>query len=275
VGIRLIVEVLDTPLTLTHRERCLLVALAEDASDDTALTWSSVQDPKILRRADLSRTQLYQVVKDLTAKGALTKVTSGQKYSTAKYRINPQGSAQRDTESNAQSPTPRDADRSQCPAPRDPIGRFSVPPNRTLNESQSPAPQDTDESQSPAGRDVSVPLDGTPTPLLLKTHTPAPPPQPDLFDAFWTAYPRKVGKAYARTAWTKALKRGADPAAVVAAVPRHAAYWHQTQTQAQYIPYPSTWLNGDRYEDDLQTPQQPADTTRQPQHERWADQGVF
>src|SRR3546814_574158 len=37
-----------------------------------------------------------------------------------------------------------------------------------------------------------------------------------LFDAFWTAYPRRAGKPAAIKAWKAALKRGADPATLVA-----------------------------------------------------------
>ncbi|MEY9837408.1 hypothetical protein [Streptacidiphilus sp. EB103A] len=281
MGIRLFVAVLDNaPTTLSHRERLLLGVLAEDANDDTAITWSSVQDPKIRRRADLSRTQLYEVLKTLTAKGMIKKLTAGQRHSTAKYVI--QCPAGRDATETAQSPGARDTYDFQSPAERDAKGRFSVPESGTLTDSQSPAPQDTDDSQCPAGRDVSVPLDGTPTPLLPNTSiSPAPPAAPaptdgDLFADFWTAYPKKVGKGNARKAWTAALKRGAEPAAIVAAAESHASAWQSAGTDKQWIPYPSTWLNGERYDDaDLPSSFQPP-KTNQPQ--RWsdpADQGVF
>ena len=88
MGIRLIVEVLTSaPEALTHREKLLLVVLAEDANDDTRVTWSSVERPEVLRGAKLSRAQLYAVLKSLTAKGALEKLAAGQKNGAAKYKI--------------------------------------------------------------------------------------------------------------------------------------------------------------------------------------------
>lgn len=167
MGIRLIVEVLDhAPSTLSHRERLLAVALAEDANDDTRLTWGSVQSPAVRRRAHLSRTQLYEVLKALIAAGVLKKVGAGQKNATAKYEFLPLGlgPAERDTDETSQCPATQDADARQGPAGRDAKGRFSVPQDGTQSDSQSPAPRDSEKSQSPAGRDVSVPLDGTPTP---------------------------------------------------------------------------------------------------------------
>jgi hypothetical protein len=88
VGIRLIVDVLNgAPEALTHREKLLLVVLAEDANDDTRVTWNSVERPEVLRGAKVSRSQLYAVLKTLVAKGALTKLAAGQKNASAKYKI--------------------------------------------------------------------------------------------------------------------------------------------------------------------------------------------
>lgn len=157
MGIRLIVEVLDyAPSTLSHRERLLAVVLAEDANDDTRLTWGSVQAPAVRRRSGLSRTQLYEVMKGLAAAGVIKKVAAGQKNATAKYEFLPL---------DVQCPAERDAEKTaQSPAGRDSKGRFRVPADGTLTDSQCPAERDANDSQSPAGRDVSVPLGGTPTP---------------------------------------------------------------------------------------------------------------
>ena len=164
MGIRLIVEVLDyAPTTLTHRERLLAVVLAEDANDDTRQTWNSVARTEVLRRARLSRTQLYDVLKALAAAGVIKKVTAGQKNATAKYEflpLDPQSPVQRDTDTPSQHPAPQDTEQPQRPAHRDPDGKFSVPESGTLTD-----------SQCPAGRDFSVPLDGTPTPQPLTTPT--------------------------------------------------------------------------------------------------------
>lgn len=167
MGIRLIVEVLSSaPQTLTHREKLLLVALAEDANDDTRRTWNSIEDPKFLRYAKLSRSQLYAVIKSLAAKGALTKVSAGQKNGVAKYTIQtftaPQCPGIPDTEAPPQSPGIRDTDPSQCPGSPD-----------TESDGQCQENADTEPSQCPGFRDVSVPESGTPTPPYPSSTTPS------------------------------------------------------------------------------------------------------
>ncbi len=66
----------------------------------------------------------------------------------------------------------------------------------------------------------------------------------DLFDEFWCAYPRKVGKVAARKAWTSATKR-VNPDKIVAAVRDY-----PFRDDLQYVPHPASWLNGGRWEDD-------------------------
>lgn len=69
------------------------------------------------------------------------------------------------------------------------------------------------------------------------------------FDAFWSAYPRKIAKGHARKAFDKACKI-ADPIAILTAVQKFA---DATQgTDKQFIPHPTTWLNGERWEDDIE-----------------------
>ena len=69
------------------------------------------------------------------------------------------------------------------------------------------------------------------------------------FDAFWSVYPRKIAKGHARKAFDKACKI-ADPIAILTAVKKFA---DATQgTDKQFIPHPTTWLNGERWEDDIE-----------------------
>ena len=72
------------------------------------------------------------------------------------------------------------------------------------------------------------------------------------FDAFWALYPRRVAKADARRAWAK--MKPSQQEAAAAALPEHVKYWGAVGTELQYIPYPASWLNGERYEDELQMP---------------------
>lgn len=68
------------------------------------------------------------------------------------------------------------------------------------------------------------------------------------FEEFWQAYPRKVGKGKAREAYGRAL-RSTDAATIAEQARRYA---HSVRAKdPQYIPYPTTWLNQERWADDL------------------------
>jgi hypothetical protein len=163
----LIVEVLTSaPEALTHREKLLLVVLAEDANDTTRITWNSVERPEVLRGAKLSRAQLYAVLKSLAAKGVLEKLSSGQKNGTAKYKIPAFEESQcqgiPDTDGPSQSPSSPDTETSQCPGTPD-----------TDENAQCPENADTDPSQCQEIPDLSVRESLTPTPLNPSSTTPS------------------------------------------------------------------------------------------------------
>ena len=70
---------------------------------------------------------------------------------------------------------------------------------------------------------------------------------PDDFEAFWSAYPSKVGKKVALKAWKAARKDGMpDLDTVVAAVERQSG---RRRWSEGIIPNPSTWLNQGRWDD--------------------------
>lgn len=68
----------------------------------------------------------------------------------------------------------------------------------------------------------------------------------ELFDRFWSTYPRRAGKQAARKAWDKAIAT-TDPEVIIAAAAAHADDPNRVQ---QYTAHPSTWLNQGRWEDD-------------------------
>jgi hypothetical protein len=72
----------------------------------------------------------------------------------------------------------------------------------------------------------------------------------DAFDEFWEAYPKRVSKGQARQAFAKACKI-ASAAEIIAGALRFADHLKSEGTQMKYIPYPATWLNGERWEDEL------------------------
>jgi uncharacterized protein YdaU (DUF1376 family) len=78
-----------------------------------------------------------------------------------------------------------------------------------------------------------------------------PPEGEDLFPKFWALYPRKQDKAKAQKAWTK-LKVTDDLFSLIAkglAAQVVSADW--VKEGGKYIPMPTTWLNGKRWEDEI------------------------
>lgn len=74
-----------------------------------------------------------------------------------------------------------------------------------------------------------------------------------LFELFWKAYPRKTNKAFARKAFFK-LKPDNDMLAKMTRAIEMQKRTVWTDKDPQYIPHPSTWLNGERWEDEVTSP---------------------
>ena len=70
-----------------------------------------------------------------------------------------------------------------------------------------------------------------------------------MFDEFWSLYPRKIAKATARKAWAKLSPEQQLMAAK--AIDTHCQYWSAKETELEFIPHPATWLNNERWEDEL------------------------
>ena len=70
------------------------------------------------------------------------------------------------------------------------------------------------------------------------------------FDRFWVAYPRHQGKEAARKTWEKLNPDAALLAEMLAALERQRASDQWRRDGGQFIPYPATWLNGRRWEDE-------------------------
>ena len=75
-----------------------------------------------------------------------------------------------------------------------------------------------------------------------------PTPPPDRFEEFWSHYPKKRDKGHAVKAWKSALKK-ADAQTIIDGLLAQLPVLRRTD--AKYIPYGATWLNGQRWEDDL------------------------
>lgn len=73
------------------------------------------------------------------------------------------------------------------------------------------------------------------------------------FEQFWTIYPKKVGKKAAETAYGAMMSRPKPPTLeqLIASVEAHKGLWSWKKEGGQYIPMPKTYLNQDRWKDDL------------------------
>jgi hypothetical protein len=71
------------------------------------------------------------------------------------------------------------------------------------------------------------------------------------FNGFWKLYPRKVGKGKARQAFEKALEK-TDIDTILAGV--EAYVYHEGYNDMEFIAHPTSWLNGERWDDEYDTP---------------------
>jgi predicted phage replisome organizer len=70
------------------------------------------------------------------------------------------------------------------------------------------------------------------------------------FDEFWSAYPKKKAKEAARKAWVKLKPDETLGKEIIQAVIESAKTKDWLKENGKYIPYPATYLNGKRWEDE-------------------------
>lgn len=126
-----------------------------------------------------------------------------------------------------------------------PQGHTSIPPGRGEcggNAGTGRPPEKEKEKEKE--RSKPSPASGKP---MRGTSGPA-----DGFEDFWAVWPKRVDKQSAIAAWRKLKPDAALAGQIVAAVQRHAGSEAWLRDGGQFIPYPSTWLNGRRWEDEVE-----------------------
>ena len=73
---------------------------------------------------------------------------------------------------------------------------------------------------------------------------------PDKFEVFWKEYPKKKGIGAARKAFEKAIKK-ATLETLIEAVRKQKQGDQWKKDKGKFIPYPATWLNQERWEDEV------------------------
>jgi hypothetical protein len=73
----------------------------------------------------------------------------------------------------------------------------------------------------------------------------------EAFTSWWEAYPRKENKKDAVAAWNRLTPTSELAEKVLRALAAQKEQWRAEARERRYIPYPATWLNKRRWEDDL------------------------
>ena len=73
----------------------------------------------------------------------------------------------------------------------------------------------------------------------------------DLFDLFWLNYPKKVGKGAALKAWKKIKKPTEVIEKIKNILPDQIESEQWKKDHGQYIPNPATYINQERWNDEI------------------------
>lgn len=88
------------------------------------------------------------------------------------------------------------------------------------------------------------------------------------FEAFWSAWPRKVAKAEARKAWAQTSRVRPDLQTILTAILAASATEQWMRGNGQFIPHAASWLRGERWEDEHEV-RLAGVVNEKPWHETW------
>ncbi|MGW5273598.1 hypothetical protein ACWEQP_13620 [Streptomyces sp. NPDC004044] len=176
MGVRLIVEILDhwPDAGLTAGERDDLIVLAENANENTRLTWGPVHAPYILKRANKSAASWKNAIGKLLKKKVLTQHTPGRIGQVAVYHL------------TCLCPEPpHDGYQGFCTRPERGTSQMAHPEEAKEEGHLSDDPQghSTDDPEAVEGHlsdDERVTGDVTPTPLVPSFNSPSNTPSSSL-----------------------------------------------------------------------------------------------
>jgi len=209
----LVSNLIQTKKVGSLTKKAILMYMADKASDDGSGIWVS----KSNMAADLEMTDraVRIHIKDMIAMGIVSE--SGQRQCRSGYTI--------DYSINLNI-------------------IHALQPTRSTPERDSPL---NDIQPHPCMTFTPTPERGSGKPSI------EPPLEPSLlnnnyFDEFYSEYPRKVGKGAARKAWAKAIKKD-DVHKIISSASLYAK--SIVGTDQTFVPHPATWLNQERWEDEL------------------------
>ena len=74
-----------------------------------------------------------------------------------------------------------------------------------------------------------------------------------MFDNFYAKYPKKVARKDAQRAYARLTAEQQQKA--LQAIDDHVRMWAAEGRDKQYIPHPASWLNGERFDDEISMPE--------------------
>jgi DNA-binding transcriptional ArsR family regulator len=129
--------------------------------------------------------------------------------------------------------------------PSDYVGNESeLPTNSEMNPKKL-----GNESENNSEMNPTYPTTNTNhTTNLSNTNAIAVSDQANQFESFWKAYPKKSDKAKSKLAYAKAIKKASHQLIIQSLInQKNVGQWGSLQ----FTPMATTWLNGERWEDDL------------------------
>ena len=127
----------------------------------------------------------------------------------------------------------------QSPHPHEAGSKIPNPPEEVLKEIQC------------HGKSITLPEMSVTSPSDIRNPDIRNPSSNGMFDMFWNEYPKKKSKPDAERAFQKLNPDESLLKKILSAIERAKKSQDWLKDNGQYIPFPATWLNGRRWEDEL------------------------
>ena len=214
--------------TINSTEMCILYALADRANDDGRGCW-----PYYATLADESRCSVPTVKRHIKALEDRGLIVRGDQSQVADY---PPDKRPVVWDLNMSLRREKAAYQSDTPG------------ERGINGDKARYQTEQSEVSTVTKRGITGDTHNLPT--TIHTTSLQPTNDESAFDEWWEHYPKKVGKGQARKAYTTALKK-VDAGTLMEKLEQFKVHHEKLGTHRRYIPNASTWLNGERWDDEL------------------------
>lgn len=133
------------------------------------------------------------------------------------------------------------------------------------NDSKPMATHSTNMPNANANANVNVNANNNPPYPPLPGGGVRKDPMEERFERFWSAYPKKTGKGDARKSFLKIKPSSALLERMLSALAAASASYQWQRDKGRFIPNPSTWLNQQRWEDEVRPDMGKPDPKQAPQ----------